>query len=61
MKKLFFTACMILTLTSVFASNVGENATDCGEMIQSSRNTNPDVADAQVEGNPEVTQDAEAQ
>ncbi len=44
MKKLLFIACMVLTVTSGFAGDVGENETGCAEMIQSSRNANVETA-----------------
>lgn len=49
MKKLLFIACMVLTVTSGFAGEVGENDTDCAEMIQSSRNAGDVAVDSQVD------------
>ena len=60
MKKLLFTACMILTMTSsIAASQVGESVTDCAEMIQASRNGNADVV-AETEVAKEVESEATA-
>ena len=40
MKKLLLATLMILTVTSGFAGEVGENDTNCAEMIQANRNAN---------------------
>jgi hypothetical protein len=43
MKNLIIMTLMILSVTTSFAAEVGENDTNCSEMIQANRNTNRDV------------------
>jgi uncharacterized protein YdeI (BOF family) len=40
MKKLLLATLMILTMTSGLAAEVGENDTNCAEMVQANRNAN---------------------
>lgn len=44
MKKLLLATLMILTMTSGLAAEVGENDTNCAEMIQANRNVNDNGA-----------------
>lgn len=55
MKKLLLATLMILTMTSVFGAEVGENDTTCADMVQANRNAN----DAAVVANEETPERSE--